>query len=76
MTTFSFFCGKMFVGLHADLRIDVCCGDYILHLGWHEVYTFARICIFSFKAMPFSQKYKFFSLLFYLYFTRVLHFVL
>ena len=23
-----------------------CCGDYILHLGRHEVYTFARICIF------------------------------
>ena len=45
-----------------------CCGDYILHLGRHEVYTFAQICIFSFKATPFSQKYKFIILLFYLNF--------
>ena len=46
----------MFVGLHANLRLDVCCGDYILHLGKHEVYTFAEICIFSFKATPFTSK--------------------
>ena len=29
---------------------------------------FAQICIFSFKATPFSQKYKFIILLFYLNF--------
>ena len=46
-----------------------CCGDYILHLGRHEVYTFAQICIFSFKATPFSQKYKFIILLFHLLFA-------
>ena len=58
----------MFVGLHANLRSKCLCGNYILHLGKHEVYPFAQICIFSFKATPFSQKYKFIILLVYLFF--------
>ena len=62
----------MFVGLHADLRIEmfvVVTTFYTLD-GMKSI-LLPKICIFSFKATPFSQKYKFIILLFYLLFTGV-----
>ena len=59
----------MFVGLHADLRIEmfvVVTTFYTLD-GMKSI-LLPKICIFSFKATPFSQKYKFIILLFYLNF--------
>ena len=67
----------MFVGLHADLRIEmfvVVTTFYTLD-GMKSI-LLPKFVFFSFKATPFSQKYKFIILLFHLFFAGVLHFVL
>ena len=58
----------MLIWLHANLRSKCLCGNYILHLGKHEVSIFGENLYFSFKAAPFSSKYKFYYIILSLYF--------
>ena len=39
----------MCVGQYSYLRVVVCCGDYILHLGENIVYTFFGCCTYYYN---------------------------
>ena len=42
----------MCVGQYSYLRVVVCCGDYILHLGEDIVYTFLGCCTYYYNLPP------------------------
>ena len=46
----------MCVGQYSYLRVVVCCGDYILHLGENIVYTFFGCCTYYYNLPSLVQR--------------------
>ena len=51
----------MCVGQYSYLRVVVCCGDYILHLGENIVYTFFGCCTYYYNLPSLVQREVAFS---------------